>query len=44
MSASAENIAKIKYAETLKQEIERNKRTADEAVGVFVSYPPSRLA
>ena len=38
--ASSENIAKIKYVETIKTNINRRDRTLpDESAGVYVSYP-----
>ncbi len=41
--ASPENAAKLKFSEEWKQNTERIKRTVDEPIGVFVSYPqPSR--
>ena len=43
-SYSEDQAKKIKYVETLKQEVDKNKRTSDEPIGVFISYPqPTRV-
>lgn len=41
---SEDQLKKIKLVETLKQDVDKNKRTTDEQIGVFVSYPqPTRV-